>query len=264
VVDEYPHPYIPIFLAASTECSAGSNDHFVVGVGVGVPSLVQFDGRPLGGANFQHCAITQTCNATITQPCTQQNNHTTLQHNNHATFNATMTQPFNTTITQHCNARITQPCNATITQPCNATLTQLCNTTITQPFNATIMQPYYKTITQPCNATITQPCNATIMQPRNNATITQPCKNQNCNVVVDLLDLEKQNWLAAILLKDFSKSWCRGIEKVRTYVLSSWRRDSWVRKHFLLPRMSSISSFSGATACVANLLRMIYKNKAWN
>jgi hypothetical protein len=23
--------------------------------------------------------------------------------------------------------------------------------------------------------------------------ITQPCKNQNCNVVVDLLDLEKQN-----------------------------------------------------------------------
>jgi hypothetical protein len=34
------------FLAASTECSAGSNDHFVVGVGA-VPSLVQFDGRPL-------------------------------------------------------------------------------------------------------------------------------------------------------------------------------------------------------------------------
>jgi hypothetical protein len=49
------------FLAASTECSAGSNDHFVVVV-VGVvvvvvgdvPSLVQFDGRPLGGANFQY------------------------------------------------------------------------------------------------------------------------------------------------------------------------------------------------------------------
>jgi hypothetical protein len=40
-----------LFLAASTECSAGSNDHFV---GVGVPSLVQFDGRPLGGANFQY------------------------------------------------------------------------------------------------------------------------------------------------------------------------------------------------------------------
>jgi hypothetical protein len=40
------------FLAASTECSAGSNDHFVVGGGV--PSLVQFDGRPLGGANFQY------------------------------------------------------------------------------------------------------------------------------------------------------------------------------------------------------------------
>jgi NhaP-type Na+/H+ or K+/H+ antiporter len=41
-----------LFLAASTECSAGSNNHFVVGVGV--PSLVQFDGRPLGGANFQY------------------------------------------------------------------------------------------------------------------------------------------------------------------------------------------------------------------
>jgi hypothetical protein len=37
---------------------------------------------------------------------------------------------------------------------------------------------------QPCNATITQLYNATIMQ---------PCKNQNCNVVVDLLDLKKQN-----------------------------------------------------------------------
>jgi hypothetical protein len=51
-----------VFLAASTECSAGSNDHFVVVVGVGVgvwggggvPSLVQFDRRPLGGANFQY------------------------------------------------------------------------------------------------------------------------------------------------------------------------------------------------------------------
>jgi hypothetical protein len=61
------------FLAASTECSTGSNDHFVVVVGGGgVQSLVQFDGRPLGGASFQykHCAITQHCNATITQPCT--------------------------------------------------------------------------------------------------------------------------------------------------------------------------------------------------
>jgi hypothetical protein len=56
------------FLAASTECSAGSNDHFVVGAAA-VISLVQFDGRPLGGANFQHCA--------------------TLQRNNHATLHAT-------------------------------------------------------------------------------------------------------------------------------------------------------------------------------
>jgi hypothetical protein len=44
-----------LFLAASTECSAGSNDHFVVGAGGGgVASLVQFDERPLGGANFQY------------------------------------------------------------------------------------------------------------------------------------------------------------------------------------------------------------------
>jgi hypothetical protein len=43
------------FLSASTECSAGSNDHFVVvGGGGAVPSLVQFDGMPLGGANFQY------------------------------------------------------------------------------------------------------------------------------------------------------------------------------------------------------------------
>jgi hypothetical protein len=48
-------PIMWSFLATSTECSAGSNDHFVgVGVVVGVPSLVQFDGRPLGGANFQY------------------------------------------------------------------------------------------------------------------------------------------------------------------------------------------------------------------
>jgi hypothetical protein len=47
-------------------------------------SLVQFDGRPLGGANFQHCAITQPCNATL-----QRNNHATLQRNNHATLHST-------------------------------------------------------------------------------------------------------------------------------------------------------------------------------
>jgi hypothetical protein len=50
-----------LFLAASTECSAGSNDHFVVLVVlvlvllVLLPSLVQFDGRPPGGANFHYC-----------------------------------------------------------------------------------------------------------------------------------------------------------------------------------------------------------------
>jgi hypothetical protein len=72
-----------------------------------VPSLVQFDGRPLGGANFQyyHCAIAQPYNATTTQFAR------------------------NTTITQPCNTTITQPCNATIMQPCNATITQRNNNT---------------------------------------------------------------------------------------------------------------------------------------
>jgi hypothetical protein len=42
------------FLAASTECSAGSNDHFVGGGGGAIITLVQFDGRPLGGANFKY------------------------------------------------------------------------------------------------------------------------------------------------------------------------------------------------------------------
>jgi hypothetical protein len=60
--------HFPLFLATSTECSAGSNDHIVVVVLVVVllllflllllllllPSLVQFDGRPLGGTNFQY------------------------------------------------------------------------------------------------------------------------------------------------------------------------------------------------------------------
>jgi hypothetical protein len=59
------------FLAASTECSAGSNDHFVLVVVV-VPSFVQFDGRPL---------LRWRNHATL-----QRNNHTTLQHNNHATL----------------------------------------------------------------------------------------------------------------------------------------------------------------------------------
>jgi hypothetical protein len=151
---------------ASTECSAGSKDHFVVvrgGGGGGVPSLVQFDGRPLMALIFS-ISIAQSRNI-----ATQQSR--------------------NRTITQPCNTTITQPCNTTIMQPYNATITQHCDTTITQPCNTTKMQPCNTTIMQPCNATITQPCNATITQPCN-ATITQPCKNQNCNVVVDLLDLD--------------------------------------------------------------------------
>jgi hypothetical protein len=47
------NPKQVLFLAASTECYAGSNDHFVV-VLVLLPSLVQFDRRPLDGANFQY------------------------------------------------------------------------------------------------------------------------------------------------------------------------------------------------------------------
>jgi hypothetical protein len=80
------HPMFIIigFLAASTEYSAGSNDHFVVGGGV-VPSLVQFDGWPLVGANFQHSAITQPCNATNHATFNARNNHATEQLRNLAT-----------------------------------------------------------------------------------------------------------------------------------------------------------------------------------
>jgi hypothetical protein len=60
-------------LAASTECSAGSNDHFVVVL---------------------------------------QSRNLATRRNNHATLQSTITQPFNATITQPCNAAITQPCNA--------------------------------------------------------------------------------------------------------------------------------------------------------
>jgi hypothetical protein len=50
-----------LFLAASTECFAGSNDHFVVLVLL--PRLVQFDGTT------KNCAITQPCkHKVITQP----------------------------------------------------------------------------------------------------------------------------------------------------------------------------------------------------
>jgi hypothetical protein len=46
-----------IFLAASTECSAGSNDHFVA----------------------RNRTITQPCNTTITQPLTQQSHNLVTQ-----------------------------------------------------------------------------------------------------------------------------------------------------------------------------------------
>jgi hypothetical protein len=67
------------------------------------PSFVQFDGRPLGGANFQH---------------SQSRNLATPQSRNLAR---------NRTITQPCNATIMQPCNATITQPCK---NQNCNVVV--------------------------------------------------------------------------------------------------------------------------------------
>jgi hypothetical protein len=98
----------------SAEWLKGSNDHFVVVGGSGVPSLVQFDGRPLGGANFQylHFAIAQSRNRAIAQSrslamqqsrnlhateqsrnlATQQSrnlqriDHATLQNNNNATL----------------------------------------------------------------------------------------------------------------------------------------------------------------------------------
>jgi hypothetical protein len=121
-----------LFLAASTECSAGSNDHFVIVVVVVV-----------GGVVVPSLAITQPCNArqqshnnhaTITQPCTQQNNHATLQHNNNATFNATIMQPCNTTIMQHnnhatlqCNNHATSQRNLATQQSCNLAMHQSCN-----------------------------------------------------------------------------------------------------------------------------------------
>jgi hypothetical protein len=134
------------FLAASTECSAGSNDHFVVGV---VPSLVQFDGRPLGGANFQyyHCAITQPCNLatqqsrnlarnrTITQPC----NLATQQSRNLAR-NRTITQPCNTTITQHCNATLQRNNHATLQCNNHATLQRNNHATLQCNNHATLQK----------------------------------------------------------------------------------------------------------------------------
>jgi hypothetical protein len=99
------------FLAASTECSAGSNDHFVV--------------------------------ATL-----QRNIHAILQHNNHATLQ------------RNNNAKLQRNNHATLQRNNHATL---------------------------------QSNNYATSQRNNNATITQSCKNQNCNVVVNLLDLEKQN-----------------------------------------------------------------------
>jgi hypothetical protein len=76
------------FLAASTECSAGSNDHFVV-AGGGVPSLVQFDGRPLDGA-------------ALIFSISIAHNPATLQRNNHATLHATE-QSRNLATQQSCN-----------------------------------------------------------------------------------------------------------------------------------------------------------------
>jgi hypothetical protein len=88
----------------------------------------------------------------------QSRNLATLQRNNDATLHATTEQSRNNATLKHNNhATITQPCNATITQPCNA----------------------YVSITQLCNATL---------QRNNHATLLH--KNQNCNVVVDLLDPE--------------------------------------------------------------------------
>jgi hypothetical protein len=80
------------FLAASTECSAGSNDHFVVVV----PSLVQFDGSIAQSRNLatlqrnNHATLhaTEQSRNLATQQSRnlQRNNHATFQHNNNATL----------------------------------------------------------------------------------------------------------------------------------------------------------------------------------
>jgi hypothetical protein len=57
------------FLAASTECSAGSNDHFVVGISIAQSrNLATQQSRNLA----RNRTITQPCTTTITQPSTQQ------------------------------------------------------------------------------------------------------------------------------------------------------------------------------------------------
>jgi hypothetical protein len=63
-------------------------------------------------------------------------------------------------------------------QPCN--------------INAILQHNNHATLQHNNHATLQRNNHAT-SQRNNHATITQPCKNQNFNVVVDLLDLEKQN-----------------------------------------------------------------------
>jgi hypothetical protein len=116
---------------ASTECSAGSKDHFVVvRGGGGVPSLVQFDGRPLMALIFS-ISIAQSRNI-ATQ---QSRNLATQQSRNLATqqsCNLTMQQSRNIAIQQSRNLATQQKCNLATQQSCNLATQQSRNLAMQQ------------------------------------------------------------------------------------------------------------------------------------
>jgi hypothetical protein len=106
---------------------------------------------------------------------------------------------------QPCNARINQATlhgteqsrNLATQQSRNLATQQSCNlqrnnhATLQRNNHATLQRNNHATLLRNNHATLRHNNHATL-QRNNNATITQVCKKQNCNVVVNLLDLEKQ------------------------------------------------------------------------